>query len=319
MCKKIILSSFLLFMAIWMRAQRLEIATAANTIFCSSENELFIGSKNGVYQFLEQKLTPYIISDSVNVTAMNQYNGQLLLGTRSGDLYIYKNKLQKVLKCQAEISEIIELNKSIYIATKGNGLFVFNGYMIEHFDSKKGLKDNYIYDLAYSNSKMYIATDRGIYIYDLTNKQICDFEQNSKLEDLIVCSLYAEADSLYIGTQLGYYYVANILQSNLHFVKKYNSTIHRLTKNLICTLNATYSRSNPEVEWSKNKIIACEVDKEGNQWMLSKKELEYDTKFVTQTIKQIGTFAINNVHSIYHDDTFTYLTPNFYKSIRQPL
>ena len=85
------------------------------------------------------------------------------IGTQEGKLYRPQNKAIQVTD-STSISCLLRHDDKIYIGTEGEGLFLLD----TQNDSLKSipLSDPFIYDLAASENEIYIATDRGIEVYD---------------------------------------------------------------------------------------------------------------------------------------------------------
>ncbi|MGE0562362.1 MAG: sensor histidine kinase [Flavobacteriales bacterium] len=77
---------------------------------------------------------------------------------------------------------IIEHNKSIWVATKGRGIYQFeNGKIKQHLTSKKELLSNIIYKIIAIDNTLFITHELGLQVYDIQTGKSSNFDQTDGL------------------------------------------------------------------------------------------------------------------------------------------
>jgi len=184
-----------------------------NTTYQDSKGFVWFGTTAGVYRFdgtdfnlldlpveFEGKSNTAIFEDSENILWFGFENGKLL---RYDGFEFHKIK-QGGIQSSSSIRSIVEgPDKSIWIGTYGDGIFLLKDSLILHLDSKSGLSDNYIYCLLVDDSgNIWSGTDNGINICNFQNKTI-DVELlsvNDGLPDFIVKTLLEDINgNIWIG------------------------------------------------------------------------------------------------------------------------
>ncbi|MCW3084786.1 MAG: Response regulator containing a CheY-like receiver domain and a domain protein [Bacteroidetes bacterium] len=141
-----------------------------------SHRNLWIGTGKGLNKYVNNKL--YKVSDTlINQTSIYKIyqhsNGDLWLGTSSG-IVIYDGKQFKPFVRNDSIGDFqvwsIVQDKvgNMWIGTMSNGVFYYNGKTMVHFTAADGLIDPKNRDILIKDDKVWIATYRGINVYDLS-------------------------------------------------------------------------------------------------------------------------------------------------------
>lgn len=145
-----------------------------NVVFEDKSNVVWIGSAKGVVQYVDKKLvtvTDSLISSRTINCIHQQSNGDLWFGTSSG-IVIYNGKKFTPFEKNSEIGNFqvwcITQDKigNIWIGTVFNGVFMYDGSKMIHFDEKSGLIDSRNKDILINGDKVWIATLHGINVYD---------------------------------------------------------------------------------------------------------------------------------------------------------
>jgi len=148
-----------------------------NDLFTHNSNELYVATEQGIYktflgnQFPDLELVPESEDLDVEHLLIDSYN--TLWFSVNDQLYYIKNKELKQFspdeysfKTKINALEIIGKN-TIAISTYGNGVFfIKNKTIIHHLDEKNGLLSNLCTNLYVEDSKHYLATRKGIIIYE---------------------------------------------------------------------------------------------------------------------------------------------------------
>jgi ligand-binding sensor domain-containing protein len=109
------------------------------------------------------------IKSPLRISTLYRYpDGSLLIGSSDG-LWIFKDKkfskaVNVIPGLKEKILKIVgdSLGKNIWIATKGNGLYLKTNGHIYHFTRKEGLINNVPYDLCINKNELWLATSQGI-------------------------------------------------------------------------------------------------------------------------------------------------------------
>ncbi|HAS40728.1 MAG TPA: hypothetical protein DCS93_09630 [Microscillaceae bacterium] len=136
------------------------------------------------------------------------------------DLYYYENAKAYPFKT-ADKQSIIALHITqdaegvIWIATSQKGVFaVKNKQIIKHLDKSNGLISNYCQRVYKEGNDLYIATNKGLQVYDLKNERSKIFDQEDGLPSNEIKDLVVQKDKIYLATANGLSVIG----------KKFNST-----------------------------------------------------------------------------------------------
>jgi ligand-binding sensor domain-containing protein/serine phosphatase RsbU (regulator of sigma subunit) len=143
-------------------------------VFEDSHNRIWIGSAKGLNEYINNKVVK--ISDTlINQTTIYRIhehsNGELWLGTSSG-IIIYDGKKFREFSENKSLGQyqvwaiVQDKVGNTWIGTMINGVFCYDGKKIIHFTSEEGLLDSKCRDIILKDEKIWIATYRGINIYD---------------------------------------------------------------------------------------------------------------------------------------------------------
>ncbi len=191
--------------------------TPVTSIAQDEKGYVWLGSKEGLVRF-----------DGKNVKLFNQQNGipaekitsiycyksnEIYFGTDQGKVFILRNEttvdsLKISLNAEAsgeKITGFYKNNDKLFVATYGNGVFIFDGgKQSSNLNTKTGLSDDVVYTMKLIENKLWCGTDAGISIIDPANSSakaaIASSEQG--LPDKIVRSISFYSDKkLLIGMQ----------------------------------------------------------------------------------------------------------------------
>lgn len=223
-----------------------------NVVFEDKNNIIWIGTYKGVVKYHNRKLVDVndtLISDKIVYSIHQQGNGELWFGTSAG-IIIYDGKKFSSFEKNKDIGNfqvwVIKQDKvgNIWIGTVFNGVFMYDGTKMVHFDKKNGLIDSRNKDILINGDKVWIATFHGINVYDLSKA----YTGELKLDTLKVNGkpylegtyrLYKDAnDAIWVGNNWGVDKITN------NSIRKFRS------ENGLCN----------------NRIYGVIQDFEGNMW-----------------------------------------------------
>lgn len=151
------------------------VTVVVNSIVKESENAYWLGNTTGL-SLVDVNKNNVLFSSSrdrikspIRISTLYRYpDGSVLIGSTDG-LWLYKDK--KIKKADNVIpglkNRILKiagdsLGKNIWIATKGNGLYLKTNGRIYHFTRKEGLLNNAIFDICINKNDLWLATSQGI-------------------------------------------------------------------------------------------------------------------------------------------------------------
>lgn len=192
-------------------------------------NHLFIGSNMGLAvlhneSVLQSLKDPKTIVTTYDVYPVNQ--DKVFLGAQDG-LWLWDNKGYTYLGndnqyLQHRINDITgnRDNSKIFLATKGAGLIVMEKDSLWIIDSKNGLSGDIIQSIAYSDSTLWVATNKGLNYINFNSMlsgkyTICTLTTLHGLSSNFINHVYIDGPMIYLGTDNGiFYFNKNKLRTN---------------------------------------------------------------------------------------------------------
>ncbi|WP_445717983.1 histidine kinase [Flavobacterium sp.] len=100
---------------------------------------------------------------------------------------------------------------TIWVATFNDGLFAIkNDKVIKTLNSQNGLLSNQINKLKINATELWIATDKGVQLYDVTKKSFKNLTKNDGLESYTISDMEVVDGSLYLSSNKGIYIIDRI-------------------------------------------------------------------------------------------------------------
>lgn len=162
--------------------QVLTARTGYQNMYQDSKGWFYIATSDGIIQY--DGINEWFIQHS-EITAEHHISavaeiaeGVLLFGCNDGSLYSINDRILSEWKLKSTpvkvaISKIeVDSNKNVWLATKGEGVYVYTQKECLHFEVADGLKDLNINDMIVSNhGGVLVASDRGLYQLELQSNQ----------------------------------------------------------------------------------------------------------------------------------------------------
>ena len=297
---------------------------SANTMFVDTCNTIWIGTDNGLFQWKNTASVRVPLSITLEISAIDRIGDFLILGTKQGQVYAFCT-CQKILtlmgNMNAEISSIQKIKNSLYITSKGKGLFIMTPFNMQLIDTKNGLTDNFLYALSAEKNTIWVSTDAGIHIISPDNK-VRPWGLNSKITDRLVTCFAIRDSFVYCGTQLGDVCKINLRDSS---VVLFDNTIwHQAQINDVKILDAAIAIATEkgafilgvdghliETVADKRSVKKIAIDREANIWFCGNQLIANSLGEQLSLIRYIGTNKITDVHALCIDKSNNlYFTPD---------
>ena len=192
------------------------------TSIAIGKNSIWVGTQNGVYKINSQtkQLKRFSMSDGLSHNSVKNVfvskNNTVYVGTNvSAFLNLIVNDEVSKIPFKTEsatdyisvtVTKIIEDDaNNIWVSSKGTGLFCFNNSSIKHYDTGKGLLNNYCYGVAIDDKdKIWVSHDGGISSLDIKTDKIEIFDSKYGLDTRFSISAIDHLkNEVWFGTQNG--------------------------------------------------------------------------------------------------------------------
>lgn len=223
-----------------------------NAVLEDRNHIIWIASAKGIAKLQNKKITAIedsIFKDKVIYSILEHTNGDIWFGSASG-IIIYDGKKFFPFAKNAEIFNsqvwVVKQDKigNIWIGTIYNGVYMYDGVKVLHFDKKNGLLDPKNRDILINGDKVWIASFHGINVYDPSKAytgelKLDTLKVNGKPYLEGVYRLYKDMnDAIWVGNNWGVDKISN------NKIRKFTPA------NGLCN----------------NRIYTITQDREGNMW-----------------------------------------------------
>ena len=263
----------------------------------TSDQKIWLATSDGLYFMREsvfEKFEENMLAKEAISTLFEDNSGNMWVGCESGNIYLLnpahtlskwepkEGAPQKGITCIQQAPD-----GNIWIATKGEGLYVFDHKYLYNFDSNDGLNDNAIYDIEIDlDNNVWVATDQGINICTYNNgvKKISAIGKAQGLTDEIVkcLKLSNSKTEIYIGYQEAGLDRINIRTKKITTVLR---SVQLLDLDRICldanllllsTISTgvfSYEEGSPtslKKVFSSNRVNTIFTDQQSNTWIATR-------------------------------------------------
>lgn len=182
------------------------------SVFQAEDDYLWIASYNGLQKFdgkkfeiFDQTNVPYLSSNTVYEGTQDQ-QGNLWFCTGSSGIIGYDGK--RFIKLPQNdsipgsiVSLVSDSRNNLWIGSKNNGLYKINSS--GQLSKQDNIPDVTIHDIKEdANKNIWVATDnRGI--FKVSDKKVEEISQKDGLPSNLISTLYADKNTLYVGTLNG--------------------------------------------------------------------------------------------------------------------
>ena len=240
---------------------KLEGKRSVKAIAFSPPKSVWLGFNRGLLKFRDDKLV-YVSSKSdswneLTYSIIANPDGSLWLGTLLG-LWKYKNgeyisfgNKNKLFK--QRINALLKYQNKLLIGTKGEGLQILDLYTNKAYtiNTLNGLTSNSVTSLENYKDKIYIATNKGINILDISDYNNFEITQVDKGDGLLsdeVNELDIYDSILYIASKKGINYI------NLNNYNQQNKLLNTYIENVKIITKDTIVKQTYKLEYTQNFI-----------------------------------------------------------------
>lgn len=298
-----------------------------------NDGYLWLGSDKGLFcfdgiNFINYHLTGDTLPFHVTALATDPSN-TLWIGCRNGSIhYLHHGKLTSFSPeegtSSTAISDILFGEEGIiWWATRGEGVYCYNGTRVYNINQDDGLGDDYVYTLETDRDGIvYAATDNGItkLSFEGDQKMVEHPDINALLPDIIVRTIRRDASGkLWLGFHDAG--MAFIPDDGTHFVvpEAFHDWSFGPVDHIAFAGNSLWTGSNRagviQVRQGNNitswqyddrgnpfgRVHQLFPDREGNIWILSSNGLFRSTGYRIQYLKEMDDRSLTNIHALMKD------------------
>ncbi len=187
-------------------------------IFQDQKGYIWLATNYGLVKFDGVDFQLFTTEDSLydnNISCINEDpEGILWIGHKSGKISYYNGNKFKKFNPEEGLSAVeissffIDHSGVLWFSTYGEGVYYYAGEIrkrLYNLNTDNGLLDNYVYALVQdADSNLYLATDKGISVYDIENKTFNNkITMSDGLPDNIVKDMIIKDSDLWIAMEDG--------------------------------------------------------------------------------------------------------------------
>lgn len=290
-----------------------------SSVCLDEQNNVWLGGQQGLYTWNLHKLNKINFDENLVIQQLCIGYNHLFIGTQDGSLYSYSLKEQKLkflFKSTLRMADLLVKDDKLFIATKGNGLYILTPQQLYHYTNKSGLNDNYLYQLSATVNEVYISSDNGV---NVINQQmtIRSIPQNHNIPDRLITSIAASDSIVFVGTEKGDLCQLDAQDTGMVVFNKeiwnnqtildilpLQNTIVLGTNGGCYLLDRTGHLIRKESEIETQHLL---VDKEANLWLQGRRfvgitlgeQLHLFQQFENQIIPNIHTLITDSEHGVW--------------------
>ena len=293
----------------------------------SKKGMMYAATSNGLYLFNGISLKPLSHKNEnvQNVSCLfEDRNGVLWMGCANGSVFLFeKNNIQEWKPQeglpQKGISSIkMDAQGQVWLATKGEGIYVYSNKKVYNINTADGLSDDYVYDLHVTGSYIIAATDQGISLCKFKNgeKEIEVINTTQGLPDNIVQTINADAkqkNKVWLGFQngnAGVFDVANHTYENFFHATEADVSVEQILPldeevwilHNQGIISIKRSSSSQKSKTSTASLKSAVKDDEGNIWLFTHSGLYRSSGEQLQPLFSIPDDQMNYVNDLLPDN-----------------
>ncbi len=216
-------------------------------IYCGSYNEFgFWKRKSGKMEYFSLSKNKNIFndaSDNEEIWKIFKSNNTIYFQSFN-QILLFKDNTIEQIKIPFQISYCFVVNKSIYVASVKNGVYIFDNKKFTKVDRWSNLENTIIHYIAANKNDIYIFTQKnGVFIDKNGALTVWQNPLNQILKtQIIITAKFIDANNVAIGTAFNGLYIVN------------------LSKNTYVNISRKNSLKN-------NSVLSIGFDKENDLWL----------------------------------------------------
>jgi ligand-binding sensor domain-containing protein/serine phosphatase RsbU (regulator of sigma subunit) len=142
------------------------------TTFIDKEQNLWIGSYGeGLYMLPYSRIATYKLNKE-NITQIINFENTLYIGTNEGLIKMSSasNTIGQTYLPQKHITSLVKYKDTLYIGTKSNGLYTLKNNNLKAYKIPNLNLNNSINHLQFNDNNLILATNSGLFIYNIKSK-----------------------------------------------------------------------------------------------------------------------------------------------------
>lgn len=173
------------------------------SLFYDKEKNIWIGYYGEGISVFTPKLTLWYDEETgladQNVLCVTNYKGKLAIGTNKGFSIITTNNIENYNKSTGfyddKIKSLLTQNNRLWIGTESEGLFYMEDEKIKPFKfNNKEYQPRTINHILYSDNKLYLGTNTGLYIKSFTDGKELHIGTNEGLVHNVIEYMYIDSE-----------------------------------------------------------------------------------------------------------------------------
>lgn len=272
-------------------------------LFQDKIGKQWMGTRQGLFFSDGLNYVPQPLNDSLShhVTAISEVAQKLWVGFNDGQIRWLENGEFQDFQPEEGVPEvaitgIIQNKNQVWIATYGEGVYVWNGKRLYNFNIDDGLLGDEVYSMAKDSlGRVWVGTDNGVSICKFENaqKSIENLTEADGLPDMIVKKIIADkAGNMWLGMfEKGVCRFDVAKKKFDFFIEKWSwGAVNSLTlfegkelwigtqRNGLVRLNLQNHQIENLENWKDIKILDSQKDIEGNLWIASQNGVQSANK-----------------------------------------
>lgn len=226
------------------------VAAAENAYFNYEPNLEFTSTFSTVNQLSGRKISAILYTEEFNFTLIGYENGLIqIVRDQQNQVLNFVDIVNRVTiaPTQKRINHILEYQDFAYLSTDF-GIVEFNSSDREFGDSffiGDGGSQIKVNQTTILDGKIYAATDNGLYVGDLNNPNLIDFNNWTRINNGSIKTIATFENQVFLTNSANSLFVLNEIDNSLNFVNTFNASIRDMRVSeedlLLITRNQVFS------------------------------------------------------------------------------
>lgn len=176
-------------------------------------DRLYIAMDNVIYVYKGERFELFysLPLQGVQITSLYVDDRQMAIGTREKGCFLLQLKPRTLqhLFSDVEVTNVfLDRQNRFWISTMNDGLFLYHGTQLRHFDTHDGLCANYVRDVCEDKlGNIWVGTFRGLNMYQPQTQNFAAYENTSRNMQNLATSVWSllcdQQGNIWVGTYFG--------------------------------------------------------------------------------------------------------------------